>query len=150
VASPDVRFKIETFSSSCELINYTASEEPGTLTTEIEFNFTTLTDTNKEPCVSGTECCQSSIYPIWKFYNVGNIDEIWEINISEAIPGITITFSNSSPPVVDEYPLSQTEWNFMGKINSGQSLTVWLYADIGEGNVGGSHPRTFTHRSRPA
>jgi hypothetical protein len=132
-------------------VNYTALEtEPGVITTEIEFNFTSLTDTNREPCVSGTACCQNSTYAIWKFYNTGNTDEIWEINISEPIPGITITFSNSTPHVVDEYSFSQTGWNFIGVITPGQSLVCSLYTDIGAGNIGGSHPRTFTHRSRPA
>jgi hypothetical protein len=151
VISRNTSFNIETFSSVCGLINYTALEiEPGVVTTEIEFNFTTLTETNKQPCVSGTACCQNIIFPIWRFYNTGNVDEIWEIKINETIPGITITFSNSTPPSVDEHSFLQTEWNLIGKISPGQSLACWLYADIGDGNIGGSHPRFFTHRSRPA
>lgn len=152
IPAVDTSFKLEMLNSGCTLVNYSSgASPPGTSTTDIEFNFTWVPEYDVEPCIVGSAgCCQNSTYPIWKFYNTGNTNEDWWIQLNESVTGIAITFNNNTY-IPNTFLFKDTGWNLIGpNIAQGGTKNCWLWANVAAGTSADTYGREFEHNATEA
>lgn len=82
-------------------INYTASASPGNQTATIEFNTTSVTQANVDPCVVGGSC-QTNGNPIFKYWNVGTANVTLETYLSADLPACMNLQGGTSHPGTTE------------------------------------------------
>jgi hypothetical protein len=109
--------------------------EPGTATSAIEFNASSKTESNVEPCVFDWDCADgykqdaNSNIPIFNFTNTGSTTEQWNISLSESLPSYITLYGNTS---IDStlQEITTSGWIASNNIPPGGFVEVWLWANF--------------------
>ncbi len=124
---------------------------PGNATAKIEFNFTSATQSNVEPCIVGTNCVdkQTSTIPIFTLRNDGDGSLKWIINITADLPsGLTLKCDKDSDPT-GATVITTSPWVVNSSIPVNGQEEVWCWADVTNQVPPGTYIRNITHISSP-
>jgi len=141
-----VNFNIESVTSfSLELlgdINYTSGASPGTQTATIEFNTTSVTQADVDPCVTGGSC-QSNGNPIFKYWNVGTTNITIEVYLSADLPSCMNLQGGTTYPGTTEIN-STTNVTVNANLGTATSQDWYMNVDFTSCNSGDSTSRNIT------
>ncbi len=141
--STDTSFKIEMPNG----VNYTSTTAypPNVSTASIEFNFTSVPQTDCPACIVGTTTCQNDTTPIMRFWNTGNVVESWYVKVNETLPtGITLKFSTTYSGTRTAI---STSWVLVATVPANGYQDLWLWADIAQGTAPGTSVRDIYHNA---